>query len=104
MKYIITILLTVVGQYAYGQSQFDFPFLNPNLPPEDRIDNLIELLTPDEKIGMMMHASEAVPRLGFLHNWWNEAPLLLRAGLATVSQAGGMAATWNVKEHLKTLT
>lgn len=105
MKYIITILLTVVGQYAYGQSQFDFPFLNPNLPPEDRIDNLIELLTPDEKIGMMMHASEAVPRLGIpAYNWWNEALHgVARAGLATVfPQAIGMAATWNVKEHLKT--
>lgn len=105
MKHLLTVFLTVACLSLYGQQEFEFPFRNPDLSSEERIDNLIELLTPDEKIGMMMHASQAVPRLGIpAYNWWNEALHgVARAGLATVfPQAIGMAATWNVKEHLKT--
>jgi len=84
---------------------FKYPFQNPNLPVENRIENLLGLLTVDEKIGMMMDNSKAVPRLDIPgYGWWNEALHgVARAGTATVfPQAIGMAATWDVPEHLKT--
>jgi beta-glucosidase len=84
---------------------FKYPFQNPNLPVEQRIENLLGLLTVDEKIGMMMDNSKAVPRLNIPgYGWWNEALHgVARAGTATVfPQAIGMAATWDVPEHLKT--
>ncbi|NDV81609.1 glycoside hydrolase family 3 C-terminal domain-containing protein [Bacteroides sp. 51] len=84
---------------------YEYPFRNPQLPVEERIDNLLELLTPEEKIGLMMNASQAVPRLDIpAYDWWNEALHgVARSGLATVfPQAIGMAATWNETEHFNT--
>lgn len=84
---------------------FKHPFQYPNLPVEQRIDNLLALLTVDEKIGMMMDNSKAVPRFEIpAYGWWNEALHgVARAGTATVfPQAIGLAATWDVPEHLKT--
>ncbi|WP_294299861.1 glycoside hydrolase family 3 C-terminal domain-containing protein [uncultured Chryseobacterium sp.] len=81
------------------------PFRNIKLPVEQRIENLLGLLTVDEKIGMMMDNSKAVPRLGIpAYGWWNEALHgVARAGTATVfPQAIGLAASWDVPEHLKT--
>lgn len=52
-----------------------------------------------------MDNSKAVPRLDIPgYGWWNEALHgVARAGTATVfPQAIGMAATWDVPEHLKT--
>ncbi|WP_294286415.1 glycoside hydrolase family 3 C-terminal domain-containing protein [uncultured Chryseobacterium sp.] len=80
-------------------------FRNTRLPVEQRIENLLGLLTVDEKIGMMMDNSKAVPRLGIpAYGWWNEALHgVARAGTATVfPQAIGLAASWDVTEHLKT--
>jgi len=80
-------------------------FRNTKLPVEQRIENLLGLLTVDEKIGMMMDNSKAVPRLGIpAYGWWNEALHgVARAGTATVfPQAIGLAASWDVTEHLKT--
>jgi beta-glucosidase len=105
MKYSIILVLFFVVFGLQGQEIADYPFRNPQLPTEKRIENLLGLLTPEEKIGMMMHSSKAVPRLDIpAYNWWNEALHgVARAGLATVfPQAIGMAATWNVPEHLKT--
>jgi beta-glucosidase len=105
MKYSFTIALLFAAFSLHAQKTADYPFRNPQLPTEKRIENLLGLLTPEEKIGMMMHSSKAVPRLDIpAYNWWSEALHgVARAGLATVfPQAIGMAATWNVPEHLKT--
>ena len=40
------------------------PFRDPNLPLERRVDNLVSLLTLDEKIGMLGQVQPAIPRLG----------------------------------------
>lgn len=72
--------------------------LDPSLPREQRIDDLLKRLTPDEKIGLMMHDSPAVERLGIpAYSWWNEACHGVgRNGRATVfPQVIGLAATWN---------
>ncbi len=87
------------------KAQTEYPFRNPDLPNEQRINNLISLLKPEEKIGMMMHDSRAVPRLGIpAYNWWSEALHgVARAGTATVfPQAIGMGATWNVPAQYRT--
>lgn len=84
---------------------YEYPFQDPALPVEERIENLLSLLEPEEKVGLMMNSSKAVPRLGIpAYDWWNEALHgVARAGLATVfPQAIGMAATWNEPGHLET--
>jgi beta-glucosidase len=74
------------------------PFRNPDLPTDQRVNDLIGRMTLDEKIGQMMNAAPAIPRLGIpAYNWWNESLHgVARAGLATVyPQAIGLAAAWD---------
>ncbi|WP_374459363.1 glycoside hydrolase family 3 C-terminal domain-containing protein [Chryseobacterium taeanense] len=104
MKKILLNISIFVCAVSSAQN-FKYPFQNPKLPVDQRIENLLGLLTVDEKIGMMMDNSKAVPRLDIPgYGWWNEALHgVARAGTATVfPQAIGLAATWDVPEHLKT--
>ena len=75
-----------------------FPFQDPDLPLESRLTSLVSLLTVEEKVGQLMNAAPAIPRLGVpAYDWWSEALHgVARAGRATVfPQAIGLAATWD---------
>ena len=85
----------------------DTAFLNPGLPTNQRVDDLVGRMTLDEKIGQMMNAAPAIPRLHIAaYNWWNESLHgVARAGLATVyPQAIGLAATWDESLHFQMAT
>jgi len=57
-----------------GCRHYDYPYQNPRLSFDKRADNLLSLLTPEEKIGLMMNGSVSVDRLDIpAYNWWNEA-------------------------------
>jgi beta-glucosidase len=76
----------------------NYPFLDPELKLDSRVDDLVGRLTLEEKIGQMLHESRAVDRLGIpAYNWWNEACHgIARNGRATVfPQVIGLGATWN---------
>jgi beta-glucosidase len=78
----------------------DFPFQNPDLPIEARVDDLVARLTLPEKAEQMLHEAPAVERLGIpAYNWWNEGLHgVARAGIATVfPQAIGLAAMWSAE-------
>ncbi len=73
-------------------------FNDTSLPMDVRVDDLVNRLTLDEKIGQMFDKSPAIERLGIAeYKWWNEALHgVARAGKATVfPQAIGLAATFN---------
>ena len=76
---------------------YQYPFQNPSLSNEERVENLISLLTPEEKVGLMMNKSISVDRLGIpSYNWWSEACHGVRQGGYTVyPQPIGMAAAFN---------
>jgi beta-glucosidase len=81
-----------------AQKTYDFPFLNPGLSVEDRVNDLVGRMTLEEKIGQMMNAAPAIPRLDIPeYNWWNECLHgVARAGIATVfPQAIGLGATFD---------
>jgi len=81
---------------VYGQSYY--PFQNSSLPIEERVTDLINQLTREEKISLFGFDSPGVSRLSVpKYNWWNEALHgVARAGNATVfPQAIGLAATFN---------
>jgi beta-glucosidase len=74
------------------------PFMNPDLPLEQRVSDLVSRLTLEEKISQLVNDAAAIDRLGIPeYNWWNECLHgVARAGLATVfPQAIGLAATWD---------
>ena len=78
----------------------DYPFRNYNLSREERVENLLSLLTPEEKVGLMMNKSVSVDRLGIpSYNWWSEACHGVRQGGYTVfPQPIGMAAAFNAQQ------
>jgi len=80
------------------------PYLNPDLPIDQRVNDLVSRMTLEEKIGQMMNAAPAIPRLHIAaYNWWNESLHgVARAGLATVyPQAIGLAAAWDEDLHFR---
>jgi beta-glucosidase len=75
------------------------PYLDPSLPLETRVNDLLSRLTLEEKISQMQDVAPAIPRLQIpAYNWWNEGLHgVARSGNATVfPQAIGLAATWDV--------
>ena len=77
----------------------EYPYLDTSLSYAERTENLISLLTPEEKVGLMMNKSVSVDRLGIpSYNWWSEACHGIRQNDYTVyPQPIGMAAAFNAE-------
>ncbi len=76
------------------------PFQNPDLPLQERVDDLTSRLTLEEKVNQLLYNAPAIPRLDIPeYNWWSECLHgVARNGRATVfPQAIGLAATWDVE-------
>ena len=101
MKTTVFILLAVVlATLPLHNAQTQPPYLNPNLPIQTRVDDLVSRMTLEEKVRQMQNAAPAIERLGIpQYEWWNEALHgVARAGYATVfPQAIGLAATWDTE-------
>ena len=87
----------LVAQVSLAPAQYKFTWQNPQLPTAERVENLISMLTPEEKVGLMMNKSISVDRLGIpSYNWWSEACHGVRQGGYTVfPQPIGMAAAFS---------
>ncbi len=56
------------------QTSYEYPFLNPGLSTDERIENILAQLTVEEKIAQLLHDAAAIERLSIpAYNWWNEA-------------------------------
>jgi beta-glucosidase len=84
-----------------GFAQSSTPaYLDPALPIDQRVNDIVSRLTMDEKISQMQDVAPAIPRLQIpAYNWWNEGLHgVARSGVATVfPQAIGLAATWDTE-------
>ncbi len=97
MKINLLILLVIMF-YTLVYSQEKPKYLNPDLPVEVRVEDLISRMTLKEKISQMQNSAPSIPRLGIpQYNWWGECLHgVARNGLATVfPQAIGLASTWD---------
>ena len=63
-----------------------FPWQDTTLSLDARVEWLVQHLTLDEKLSLMVHQNPAIPRVGLpAYSWWNEALHGVgRAGLARV--------------------
>jgi beta-glucosidase len=83
---------------AAAGGQTSFPYQDPKLPLDKRVDDLVSRMTLEEKVSQMMNGADAILRLGVpKYDWWSEGLHgIARSGYATVfPQAIGMAATWD---------
>ena len=89
--------LSIQAVVEQGKKAVSYPFLNPSLSNEERVENLISLLTPEEKVGLMMNKSVSVDRLGIpSYNWWSEACHGVRQdGYTVYPQPIGMASAFS---------
>lgn len=73
-------------------------FRDKSLPVSDRVQDLIDQLTVEEKVSQLIMKNAPIERLGIgMYHWWSEGLHgYARSGLATVfPQATGLAATWS---------
>ena len=100
------LLLLAAGRVS-AQQQYKYPFQNPDLPLEDRVNNALSLMTSAEKISLFSQGP-GVQRLGIgrasyaegLHgvavgapgNWGRNPPV----ATTTFSQSIGLGETWDV--------
>ena len=95
------VLLTALSWGGLTAQTYDYPFRNPDLPLDVRVQDIISRLTLEEKVQLMKHAAPAVPRLGIpAYNWWNEAlhgVARTKEKVTVFPQAIGMAATFDTE-------
>src|SRR5271166_6390126 len=103
---IFLLSAVMTGTSALTQTTNSYPFQNPALPVEERVANIISLMTLDEKIAFFS-SSPGVPRLGIrrmghvegLHglarggpsNWGRRNPV----PTTIFPQAYGLGETWD---------
>ena len=89
--------MAMLGTSVFAQAKY--PYLDTKLSYKERVENLLSLLTPEEKVGLMMNKSISIDRLGIpSYNWWSEACHGVRQGGYTVyPQPIGMAAAFNAQ-------
>ncbi len=100
MKKILMMASVALTMSAVSvKAQVKYPWQNPQLPRAERVENLLGMLTPEEKVGLMMNKSVSIERLGIpSYNWWSEACHGVRQGGYTVyPQPIGMAAAFNAQ-------
>ncbi len=91
---------TLITLISCNNKSYEYPFRNPRLTVDERVENLPSLLTPEEKVGLMMNGSISVDRLGIpAYNWWNEACHGICYDDVTVFHAGALAATFDAEQQ-----
>ncbi len=103
---LLTCAVTLVALVSCSDKNYEYPFQNPRLSVDKRVENLISLLTPEEKIGLMINGSISVDRLGIpAYNWWNEACHgICYTGATVYPQAIALAATFDADQQYEIYT
>jgi len=96
---IVTLFFASLAMHAQNaEAPANAPYLNPNLPIDQRVDDLISRMTLEEKASQLVNQARAIPRLQVpAYDWWSEALHgVARAGTATVfPEPIGLAATFD---------
>ena len=85
MLFAILLPISAFAQQAANAMAEKPPYLNPGLPIDQRVDDLVSRMTLEEKTSQVVHQAAAIPRLHVdRYNWWTEALHGVASGIATV--------------------
>jgi beta-glucosidase len=96
--FMVVLFVAVVPSVAQIAASNVSPYLNPSLPINDRVDDLVGRMTLEEKASQLVNQARAIPRLQVpAYDWWSEALHgVANAGTATVfPEPIGLAATFD---------
>jgi beta-glucosidase len=69
---LFTLFIAIFCGILTGKAQ-NYPFQDYNLTFEERVTDLVDRLTLEEKVSQMLNSSPAIERLGIpAYDWWNE--------------------------------
>lgn len=90
---------------TFAQKKYAYPFQNPSLSIEARVNDLVSRLSLEEKVAQMLNSASAIDRLGIpAYDWWNEClhgVARTKFHVTSYPQAIGMAATFDVNSMKK---
>ncbi|MGO9086059.1 MAG: glycoside hydrolase family 3 C-terminal domain-containing protein [Candidatus Sulfotelmatobacter sp.] len=95
---LILLVIPTAAQQSAAAPAAQLPaYLNPDLPVDQRVDDLVSRMTLEEKASQVVHLAAAIPRLKVpAYNWWTEALHGVASGTATVfPEPIGLAATFD---------
>jgi beta-glucosidase len=95
---LLALLPACAGVPVEREAPAKASYLDPTVPVERRVDDLISRMTLEEKVSQMRDGAASVPRLDVpAYYWWSEAAHgVAAAGYATnFPQVIGLAATWD---------
>lgn len=86
MKKLYLFFVLLSGFNFYSLAQYNFPFFYPDIPLEERVNDLVFRLSVQEKIDQLLYEDPAIEMLRIpKYNWWNECLHGVgRSGYATV--------------------
>ncbi|HEY1924640.1 MAG TPA: glycoside hydrolase family 3 C-terminal domain-containing protein [Candidatus Acidoferrum sp.] len=93
-------ILMVIGSLsglARGQDAQKPTYLNPELPAEQRAEDLVHCMTMEEKAMQLVNQARAIPRLNIpAYDWWSESLHGVAAkGMTSFPEPIGLAATFD---------
>ena len=94
---LVAVANSLLAVSSWSQNSSQPAYLNPALPVQQRIDDLISRMTLEEKASQLVNQSRAIPRLSVpAYDWWSEALHGVAAGTATVfPEPIGLAASFD---------
>ena len=103
----ILALVAVMAAASCTQGNgYDHPFRNPDLSVEERVENLVSLLSVEQKAGLLQSGSISIDSLGIpAYNWWSEGCHgITGEGVTVFPQSIGLAATFDEENQLEVFT